>query len=199
LRGAGTLGGFVIDNDFGGLCGISARHVIASSSVSSVVSGDPIFQPEGGAAGSRQVGSLMRASNDLDAAIFALDPTASTETAIVEIGNISGKAESVKIQDPIRKRGRTTGLTFGIVQNAFSQMFGPFKGLSLEIFGVTPTPLLFCANGDSGSLIVNANNQVAGLLVFGGKVPTTGVSQPGFISGWAIDIDAICSSLRISV
>ncbi len=79
----------------------------------------------------------------------------------------------------VRKRGRTTRLTSGHITNIHYS--GPrtdgwqFRD---QLYITSDTADNFSAGGDSGSLVVNANRQVVGLLWGGGTHDTYGVASP---------------------
>jgi S1-C subfamily serine protease len=158
MRGVGTLGGFATDTLFGsGLVGVSCAHVIAEST-EEVHQGDPIFQPDG----NRQIGRLHRFQPTTDTAVFVVDGVAA-EQRIADIGTYSGMAPA-KYKDPVTKRGRTTELTHGKVSGVGLQPLGigtPANSFEITVTGTDP---IFCNPGDSGALIINANNQVVGIL-----------------------------------
>lgn len=197
--GHGTLGGLARDTDSGTLLGLSCAHVIAHSPAGVAV-GDPIVQPEGAVAASRRIGSLLRWSDDLDAALFALDPGVQGDPSVVDVGPVSGKA-AVDVGSIVRKRGRTTLLTVGKVSGVHLTLFGSTLTDGFEIWSHDAVPPVFCDHGDSGSLIVNENDEAVGLLALAGlpiaRLTTWGVPRPEFVSGFAVGILPICASLGI--
>jgi hypothetical protein len=182
--GAGTLGGFGTDTLFGGVVGVSCAHVIAESD-EEVHQGDPIFQP----GANRQVGRLFRWQADTDIAVFAVDDGFAIDASIAEIGVVSGMARA-EIDDLVRKRGRTTELTLGKVSGIGLAPLG--RGTpanSFEIWARDLNAPIFCKPGDSGSLIINENDQVVGILTQKGiefsRLVTIGTPPDGAISGFA--------------
>lgn len=77
----------------------------------------------------------------------------------------------------MRKRGRTTGLTGGVVTSVYGN--GTAQGRSFtDAIIITPNsnsaaqlPLTFCESGDSGSAIVNEHNKIIGMLFAGSTKP----------------------------
>jgi hypothetical protein len=198
-RGAGTLGGFARDTLFpGSIVGVSCAHVIAAHDSEEVRQGDPIVQPEGKVAASREVGRLYRWSEPMDIAVFALNSGVSAQMRIAEAGPYRGMAKA-KINDLVSKRGRTTRLTRGRVSGVGLKVFGR-EGYDqgFEIWTQEANPTIFCDHGDSGSLIINQNNQVVGLLTMAGLSPTWGVGVPGFVSGFAVQIIPAAAAVGIS-
>jgi hypothetical protein len=184
-HGAGTLGGFAADTLFGGQVGVSCAHVIAESD-QAVVQGDPIYQPDA----NRPVGRLYRWQAGTDIAVFAVDDGIDVDASIIELGSPSGMARA-RIGDVVRKRGRTTALTVGRVSAVGLAPLGIGTAAnSFEIYAddVVHAPVL-CKPGDSGSLIVNDNDEVVGILTQKGieysRIVTIGSPPDGAISGFA--------------
>lgn len=182
--GVGTLGGFATDTLFGGVVGVSCAHVIAESD-QEVHQGDPIFQP----GANRAVGRLFRFQTDTDIAVFAVDDGFAIDASIAEIGVVGGMARA-EIDDLVRKRGRTTELTLGRVSGIGLAPLG--RGTpanSFEIWARDINAPIFCKPGDSGSLIINQNDQVVGILTQKGiefsRLVTIGSPPDGAIAGFA--------------
>lgn len=194
--GAGTLGGLAQDTMFPGpLVGVSCAHVIAESATESTQQGDPIFQPEGGQPNFRQIGQLLRWSEHVDCAVFAPSPGMPAQTRVEEVGPIAGMAEA-KIDDLVFKRGRTTRLTWGRVTGKGLVLFHRNRGANgIEVTSHAANPPIFCDHGDSGSLVINQQYQVVGLLFRAGRTPTWGVGVPGYVSGFAVDIQAAAAAV----
>ncbi|MGE2712470.1 trypsin-like peptidase domain-containing protein [Mycolicibacterium litorale] len=185
-HGAGTLGGFAADTMFGGRVGVTCAHVIAESHQAGVMQGDPIFQP----GTNRQVGRLFRWQASTDTAVFALDNGFGADTSIAEIGPVSGMARA-KVGDLVRKRGRTTTLTLGVVSAIGLAPLGrgtPANSFEIYARDVSTAPI-FCKPGDSGSLIVNEDDHVVGILTQKGieysRLVTFGSPPDGAVSGFA--------------
>jgi hypothetical protein len=201
--GGGTLGGFGRDDLNGGaLCGVSCAHVIAESKFQlPVLVGDPVFQPEAGEPRSRQIGALLRADPDIDAALFSftIPPNQVSHATILGLGAYGGlPAGPPRLGDPVVKRGRTTRVTHGIVCGVRRKTLpGPAPSDSFEVFR-SPNEPTFCDHGDSGSFLLNEVGEVVGLLLQGGLRATIGVST-GFVSGHAMDMRTVCSRLSVSV
>jgi S1-C subfamily serine protease len=147
--------------------------------------GDPIFQPDT----NRQVGRLFRFQNATDIAVFAVDDGFAVDARIADIGVVSGMARA-EVGDLVRKRGRTTELTLGRVSGIGLAPLG--RGTpanSFEIWAQDLNAPIFCKPGDSGSLIINENDQVVGILTQKGiefsRLVTIGAPPDGAISGFA--------------
>ncbi|MEP7253780.1 MAG: hypothetical protein ABI683_15410 [Ginsengibacter sp.] len=186
----GTLGAPVIDKTNNKTVMLSNFHVMCVDTNWSV--GDIMDQPgrvDGGTIANR-VGTLKRSSLSahVDGAISAIDAGKTTKCQIKDIGNIKGTASAV-LNAPVRKRGRTTLLTYGFVDaiNAtLSVDYGP--GLGTKTFtnqiGVRPDVShnpKFSDHGDSGSVVVDANNKVVGLLFAGNSSGYTYMNPINFV------------------
>jgi S1-C subfamily serine protease len=143
------------------------------------VAGDPgtkVAQPlDSYGANNDTVGYCVRSvKNDVvDAAIVGIDwYDDGVLPEILEIGQIKGTytvtfADCKKVLDkilgyPVRKYGRTTGLTHGRVTNIDYGGFGSsFRG---QLLITAPVKVPFGDHGDSGSVIVDDKNNVVGLF-----------------------------------
>lgn len=165
---AGTISARVKDTG-GRLYALSNNHVYADEGAAKT--GDNVLQPgpyDGGLNPADAIGTLAAFSpirfngspNTIDAAI-ALSSAAILGTATPANGY--GKPKSVtraaQIRQPVMKYGRTTGLTRGKVYaiNATVNV-GYDSGTALFTGQIIITPGSFSAGGDSGSLIVSAEN-----------------------------------------
>ncbi|NKS56163.1 hypothetical protein GS504_00850 [Rhodococcus hoagii] len=112
-----------------------------------------------------------------DAAICQLDRPAS-RGSILEIGSTAGILATPTKELPVRKRGRTTGLTNGVIKQLHGSFLiynrdgTPRWWLSdqIRIEGIDPDtgkPMEFSREGDSGSIVVDKANRVVGMLVSG--------------------------------
>jgi len=173
----GTLGAIVYDNTNGMPMALSSFHVMTIGP--DWAAGDTMSQPgrgDGGGCAADMVGALQRAvlNGEVDGAVASI--TGRTHrSAIAEIGDIRG-VTTAALGMSVRKRGRTTGLTYGIVDSIAATIridYGYGIGvrtLSNQI-GIVPDSSRsqrFSSSGDSGSVIVDGSNQAAALLVGGG-------------------------------
>ncbi|WP_431957274.1 hypothetical protein [Nocardia lijiangensis] len=183
----GTLGGIANDTMFGGQVGVTCAHVIASlSEQGEIRQGDPVFQP----GISRRIGALHRWQDATDIAVFTFDAGVSIESTIADIGGFSGMARA-KPGDKVRKRGRTTLLTTGVVSAIGLRPLGintPANSFEIYTDDVAGQPIL-AEHGDSGSLVVNAAGQIVGIITQKGiefsSIATIGSPPPGAISAFA--------------
>jgi hypothetical protein len=96
----------------------------------------------------------------LDCAIARLKSGVAHSIAIREIGNITDVADAV-VGETVRKRGRTTELTTGVVTNLVMDSGGT-KILEVEVKRDNGNQR-FSRGGDSGSALVNEDSEMVGL------------------------------------
>ncbi len=152
----GTLGCLVKDNETGKDCVLSNKHVLKFAS-------EIVGQPKA----SEVIGETIRTSGDsplVDGAIAEVDKT-SYEASILEIGPVLGTYD-VTPHDimgmgyPIRKRGRTTGLTHShITRIDYSGKRSDGWNFKNQLY-VSPA---FAQPGDSGAVYVDNKNRIVGL------------------------------------
>jgi len=179
----GTLGCLVRDRDTSEILMLSNYHVLAEKwSV-----GDSICQPsrvDNGNCPADIIGSLLRStlSDHVDGAVARITNRAH-DCEITEIGPVRGKA-SASIDMSVRKRGRTTGLTYGKVDSIDLSVNVPYSDgvhtLKNQI-GITvdsAQSTQFGNSGDSGSVVVDENGKVIGLYFAGTEDGGFGVANP---------------------
>jgi hypothetical protein len=195
----GTLGTFVRDNATGSEMMLSNFHVMALDNAWSA--GDAMAQPslvDGGNCPADVVGQLQRASlgGQVDGAI-ASHSARGFACEIVDIGAVAGEATAT-VGMAVRKRGRTTGLTHGTVDDvALSVNIDYCNGLGtvtltnqIGIAVDTSQSTQFGNGGDSGSVVVDNTRRVVGLYFAGTEDGTYGVANP---------IQAVMSALNVSI
>lgn len=169
---------------------LSNNHVLANVNQASI--GDEVLQPGPADGGSLtdQIAVLHRferirlggdVPNRVDAAIARVLPTAEHQISICSIGAVTGTERGVE-EMRVRKHGRTTGLTEGIITDEpYDTLVGmdhndpsvvaKFTGqMRIERAGSSTA---FGRGGDSGSLVVGAGNRRAVGLYFAG--PDNGI------------------------
>lgn len=184
FRFAGTLGVIVADRqDPGRLYALSNNHVLADEN--RAADGAGVVQPGtlDGGRNSDRVGRLARYArllfnnrrNWMDAAIAEFDNPVRVNRAILGIGTPTGAAKP-SLNLVVRKSGRTTGLTEGIVRvvNFDVNNVQYDQGLVrvddvIVIYGINGS---FSKPGDSGSAIVDPQGRVVALLFAGSSVVT---------------------------
>ncbi len=179
----GTLGCFVKDRDNGEILILSNYHVLAEK----WSNGDTLCQPsrvDGGSCPSNTIGSLLRStlSDRVDGAVARLN-NRSHRCEIAEIGAVRGKA-TASVEMAVRKRGRTTGLTYGVVDTIDLTVNVRYDdgvrtlrnqiGIAVD----TAQSTQIGNSGDSGSVVVEENNRVVGLYFAGSEDGSYGVANP---------------------
>jgi len=174
---AGTLGAIVIDSDDDStVCGLSNNHVFADENRAQ---DDAIaVQPgtlDSTAAGGK-VGTLHRYEplkfdnkrNWMDAGLAKI--TSAADPTIYGIGIPAGSAVPA-LNATVRKSGRTSGLTEGIVRAVRFDVFNVEYDQGMvrvdDCIVIEGTSGSFSRAGDSGSVIIDAKGKVVALLFAG--------------------------------
>ena len=173
----GTFGAVVKDRTTGAAMALTNFHVACIDDGWSV--GDVMAQPsrvDTGSCPSDRFGTLTRAvlSENVDGAVVKLDSGKSYDCSIEEIGGVRG---TVAASDgmAVRKRGRTTELTYGTVNSTDVSVtidYGDGLGTrtlkkQIRVIPDTSQNARFSDKGDSGSVVVDGNEKVLGLLFAG--------------------------------
>jgi hypothetical protein len=120
-----------------------------------------------------QVMNFSGAPNFMDAAIAQVFTAGQVTPNIKGIGNINPNPIAAKVNQSVRKNGRTTGLTMGIISDPAVDMMIPYvsKVARLEDhIMISNVGTAFSQVGDSGSLVVDsATLRPVGLLAAGGS------------------------------
>ncbi|MFN5516208.1 MAG: hypothetical protein ACK5CA_16075 [Cyanobacteriota bacterium] len=197
---AGTLGCLVKKN--GGPDGetfiLSNNHVLANSNDASL--GDNILEPgkmDGGASAIAELSDfepikLDGQANRMDAAIAKVKNPSDVKSSILTIGQIQGSPMAGAIYQSVRKHGRTTGHTVGVIMDIAADVRVRF-GTTLANFesqiAIQGVNGLFSQGGDSGSLIVDAmTRRPVALLFAGGGNQTFACPIEGVLSRFDVDI-----------
>ncbi len=215
----GTLGAIVTDNGTGDHMLLTNFHVAAVND--SWSAGDTMAQParpDGGSCPADSVGTLARAvvqgttaggNPGVDGAVISVSGARPTNCEIIGIGDVRGTAVAA-VDMAVRKRGRTTELTYGKVISTdltVSVNFGDGIGNvtfqdQIEIEVDETQSATFGISGDSGSVVVNDGERVVGLY-FAGNVEETdavgNVITPEGVIGIANPIAAVESALNVTV
>jgi hypothetical protein len=196
---AGTLGCLVKKTaDDQEIFILSNNHVLADSNQAN--RGDDIIEPgqlDGGSVPIAQLTdfeiiSLDDKPNFIDAAIAKVINKTDVKSSILTIGNIQQSPMTSALYQSVRKHGRTTGHTVGIIMDIaadvkvrFGSKIANFED-QLAIQGING---LFSQGGDSGSLIVDAmTRRPVGLLFAGGGNQTFACPIDKVLSRFDIDI-----------
>ncbi|MEI7938482.1 MAG: hypothetical protein WCK27_17485 [Verrucomicrobiota bacterium] len=199
---AGTLGALIQVNGVRYI--LSNYHVLEQDIVAGgnkliATTGNPIIQPGlidvgCSAAKSQVVGTLVKLSSlpgsNVDAAVaLASAGMVNTNGSILGIGTISASTVAAKLNQAVKKSGRTTGLTTSTVSGlnatisvAFSSECGGGVAFTNTFTGqivLANSNYSFLNSGDSGSLLVenvSTNPRAIGLLVAGSS--TSAIANP---------------------
>lgn len=173
---AGTLGCLVKDRRERYV--LSNNHVLANEN--RAAEGDPILQPgrfDGGKLDRDVLGRLVTyvgldpdGLNLVDAALAEPHNPDDVTPDVLNIGRLTGTREP-ELEEEVRKSGRTTRLTRGVVEDASATLR---VGYSQGSFVFTDQIIVrarsgaFSAGGDSGAILVGHDGKAVGLL-FGGS------------------------------
>lgn len=179
FRFAGTLGVIVVDkNDSHRLYALSNNHVLADEN--RVNTGAGVVQP-GTLDGGKNKDRIARLSrlvplkfnnrrNWMDAAIAEFDKPEQVDRSILEIGAPTGIANP-SLGLLVRKSGRTTGLTEGVVRIVNFDVFDVEYDQGFvrvdDVIVIEGISSSFSKPGDSGSAIVDAKGRIVALLFAG--------------------------------
>ena len=188
----GTLGCIVQRRSDGARQYLTAAHVTPTM-------GMDVPQGAPGAPQSSIIGSVTTLGAPWDCA--AIEPNGSRGEPLLsvqDIGTVAGSA-AFQLWSVGNKRGRTTGLTTGVV---IAYVPDP-TGIGFERIRISTFPFggLYAFSGDSGSAILDANNNVIGLLVEIDEFDTdaNGNPLPNRSVGIAIPIQRVLDALQVEV
>jgi hypothetical protein len=205
----GTLGAIVEDNNPPyNLLALSNYHVLLAGNFNQQMNQIEIIQPsrvDGGKCPDHTFGVVMRATlkngGSVDCAVASIRSSRATEAKIEQIGKVKGTT-SATLGMQVRKRGRTTGLTYGIVDGLHATVQinypDPIGTITLtNQITIVPDPnksAVWTEEGDSGSVIVTAGSDdevyVVGLHVSGSRDGSRGTAN---------HIDAVERALNVKV
>lgn len=161
---------------------LSNNHVIALVNTAAI--GSLILQPgqgDGGANPGDGIANLSNyitinftagSTNTVDCAIAEVTNMSLVTSQIAQIGNITGIASAL-INGFVQKSGRTTGYTTGSIigVNATTDVnYGTSHGTATFVNQIVATSM--SSGGDSGSIVLDNQNRVIGLL-FAGSTSVT--------------------------
>lgn len=172
---------------------LSNNHVLANSNDAHL--GDPILQPgpyDGGTNPADKIASLSRfipiqfapqiplaqQNNIVDAAI-AEGRFEELDRSIYWNGHVHGwyRKKDVKIGTVVKKTGRTTNLTLGRILAVGATIDVGYGGNRVARFKDQIITTNMAAGGDSGSLVLNADDNKAVGLLFAGSASVTIINQ----------------------
>jgi hypothetical protein len=159
----GTLGLVVTDNRTGKPVVLTNAHVVGGEGTE----GKKIYHPYPWSG--NLVGSVLRArrSGSIDAAIISID-NMNYSFDVMQLGGVQGTNLNPQLGMVVRKRGRQSRVTKGMIEG----IHGTFPISATEsyddIMRIKPlTGADFSIEGDSGSVVLDENNSVIGLLYAG--------------------------------
>jgi hypothetical protein len=177
----GTLASCVKDTQTDRIHLLGTYHVLAGDAAWTTA--DETLQPAGTDGGTGPVARLTRAVLDdhVDAAIAEVT-VRRLVPGVVEIGPIAGVGRAA-VGKKVQKRGRTTGLTLGLVDSVDLSLRLPTPS-GARVFrnqiGVAVAPgysARFGLAGDSGALLVDGEGNAVGLYIGGTPDGTYGVAN----------------------
>jgi hypothetical protein len=196
----------VIDNVTHQHAALTNFHVACVDNTWAV--GDRMVQPsriDTGVPPGDEFGGILRAtlSSAVDGAVVSIDPGRPSQATIAQINNVLGtKAATIGMK--LRKRGRTTGLTYGTVDGLAATVnidYGDGLGvhtLSNQV-SVAADPAhnaMFSDHGDSGSVIVDDAGYIVALLFAGAGAGTLANPIASVLSELNISLLAAKSVLK---
>jgi len=167
---------------------LSNNHVLANANQASI--GDPIVQPapaDGGRVATDTIGRLARfvplhfdgQPNLVDAAIAEV-PFEALERYLPWIGHARESVSRVRVGQILRKTGRTTGYTTGVVRTVNTTLDVRYGDGAIARFTRQIVTSKMSAPGDWGSLAVESHDRPVGLL-FAGSCHATVLNPIGFV------------------
>lgn len=202
---AGTLGVIVTDRETDEFLILSNNHVLANSNAAKV--GDAILQPgpiDGGRLGIDTIAVLHRfvkiafeggcnlfakgGPNLVDAAVALPLNDMDVLPEILDIGAVVGWTPA-RLDQAVQKSGRTTALTVGSVQVIDAVVKVSYGSSGTAIFERQILTSNMSKGGDSGSLLVDAQEDTAVGLLFAGSDQVT-IHNP---------IDEVLSALAVII
>jgi hypothetical protein len=166
---------------------LSNSHVFADLRKAKADEADLIMQPSPGEQGTgRPIGALVNFSrlvfdgepNHIDAAIAKLWGPQKHRPVIPMIGTVQGSVETkaIELGERVCKHGRTTYFTEGTIYSFYLDIWIGYErvgksGFFQDQLLVQPKATPFVAGGDSGSLLMDANQHAVGLLFAGMSTP----------------------------
>ena len=176
---AGTLGCLVRVDGADELFILSNNHVIAE--VNRAALGDPILEPGPADGGTEAIAELSDfevikpwgEANTMDAAIARVFDPNDVEPSIEVIGGIQNPPLEAALYQSVRKHGRTTQHTVGVIMDVSADLWVRVRPQEMAWFedqiAVVGVGGDFSQPGDSGSLVVDAVTRApVGLLFAGG-------------------------------
>jgi hypothetical protein len=202
--GVGTLGVIVRDNASGQPMVLSNWHVLVGGTTQAVIVTQPGPGDNGGCPGDG-IGTVARSAINefVDCAVASLSPgVRGLQQSIAGIGSVTGPG-GTSIGDRVKKRGRTTGVTWGDVDSVDLTCAVEVAGVTrsfkrqIGVWRAAGGNDVFIRPGDSGSaLVVAYYNTLVGLM-FAGSTGNPFLPDGAF--GIANGISWVFDALNVSL
>jgi hypothetical protein len=192
----GTLGATVRSRETGALQLLTCAHVVRQSDLNVYQPAQLFTSPD-----TNQVGTVFATRNEfsplfLDCAVIDLNGPLDVEMSVQDIGRVQGVSTQLPaLGEVVKKRGLRTLLTHGFVVRLIPSSFVPAVD-QFEISGGVPLVTLFAGKGDSGSVVLNASNQVIGLLF---AIPDEDLGPGVGSRGLAMPIHNVQEALQVDI
>ena len=189
---AGTISSLVWDLEKKIKYILSNNHVLANSNQAQI--GDAIYQPGPTDGGTVQdtlaylsayktilFGNSSGPYNYADCAIAEVDDPAQITAVIAEICDAAGESKlNISIGDAVKKSGRTTAVTSSTIQSFTGVVAVDFGDIGIAYFDDLIITGVMHGGGDSGSLLLSADDRPVGLL-FAGSSNITAHNRIGYV------------------
>jgi len=200
--GVGTLGCICdVTGDASRIVALTCHHVVYSPGATP--SNEEVGQPNGQSSSSASCDDIFghvldaQLDEDVDVTLIRLNGGTQYWAQVEGAGVVHGSGPHPALNDPVTKRGRTTGLTGGSVDDVSTD--GDVRNVdgstrhykrAIQVHAnpaVTPGPTDFTRAGDSGSAYLNAAGQVIAIHFAG---------SPGTGHSWGTPIENIVNKFN---
>lgn len=193
---SGTLGAVVRRRADGAEQLLTCAHVVERPGLG-VFQPTPVF----GSPASNRVGTVSATRREftpflLDCAVIDLNGSRGTDFSVRDVGAVKGVSTQLPaLGQLVRKRGMRTLLTQGVVVRLGVAAGAPMVD-QFEISSGAPFLLQFAGGGDSGSVVLNAANEVIGLLF---AIPNEDLGTKLSSGGLAMPIHNVQEALQVDI
>lgn len=200
--GTGTLGAIVQDTATGQLMALSNWHVLVYgvSGQINVAQPSPI---DGGICPSDVFGQVTRSAiNEYVDCAVAQITSRTARASVAEWGSIAGSTVA-QIGDRVRKRGRTSGMTWGDIDTVDATLSVDEAGTTrtfknqIGIWRADGVSNWFAQPGDSGSVVFHPSSSRISGLVFAGSAGNPFLPDGAY--AYANPIGAVMSALNVRI